>query len=432
MTAAGEDIWAESDQFHYAFKTLTGSGSMTVKVESLQNTDPFAKAGLMVRDTLSADSTNASLLLTPENGVRFQYRQNVGDATEREFESDLVAPLWLKLERDVGGNFRGYYSSDGVNFQALSLRPSVSMGSTVYIGLALTSHDVALTCEAKFSGVQTSGTISGQWQAQDIGIISNSAEAMYVAVGNSAGAPAIIYHDNPAPTQTDAWTEWVIPTQAIADQGVNLADVDNISIGIGDPGAPGQAGGSGTVYIDDIRLYPHREPPVEIWFEAESADVIGSSWRFYDDPNASGGQNIGSDDGDGDDYSAAPGAEWRASYNFSAPAGIYKILLRGREAGADSFWVRIPGAIKVTPGESPDQPGTGWVKFNGMDVPDGWAWDEVHSNDHDNAVVNWILPAGAHTLEIAKREDGTLLDVILITDDLDRDQATLPDAIAQP
>ncbi len=431
MTASGEDIWAESDQFHYAFKQLTGTGSITAKVESLQNTDPFAKAGLMVRDTLSPDSTNAALLLTPENGVRFQYRQNAGDATDREFESDLVAPLWLKLERDVGGNFRGYYSSDGINFQALTLRPSVSMGSTVYIGLALTSHDVGLTTQSVFSGVQTSGTVSGQWQSQDVGITSNSVESMYVAIGNSAGTPAVVYHDDPAPTQIDAWTEWVIPTQALADKGVNLTDVDNISIGIGDRNNP-QPGGSGAVYIDDIRLYPHREPPVEIWFEAESADVIGAGWRLYDDPNASGGQNIGSDDGDGNDFDAAPGAEWRASYNFSAPFGIYKILFRGREAGADSFWVRIPGAIKVIPGESPDQPGTGWVKFNGMDAPDGWAWDEVHSDDHDDEVVSWTLPAGDHTLEIARREDGTLLDVILITDNLDQDQTELPDVIPQP
>ena len=76
--------------------------------------------------------------------------------------------------------------------------------------------------------------------------------------------------------------------------------------------------------------------------------------------------------------------------------------------------------------EDPDQPGTGWVRFNGMDAPIGWAWDEVHSNDHDSAVVNWTLGAGEHTLEIAKREDGTLVDAILITDDLALDQATLP------
>ena len=182
------------------------------------------------------------------------------------------------------------------------------MSSTVYIGLALTSHNVDLTGEAKFSGLETTGTVSGQWQSQDIGITSNSAETMYVAVGNSTGAPVIVNHDDPAPTQVSDWTEWTIPTQAFADQGVNLTDVDNISIGIGDknPGAPGQPGGSGKMFFDDIRLFPHREPPVQIWFEAESADVIGASWRLYDDPASSGGQHIGSDDGDGDDIVPHP------------------------------------------------------------------------------------------------------------------------------
>jgi hypothetical protein len=254
MTASGEDIWAESDEFHYAFKTLTGQGMITAKVESLENTHGFAKAGLMIRNSLDPDSLNAALLLTPENGVRFQYRSSLGGSTDRDFVSDLVAPLWLRLERDVAGNFRGYYSSDGVNFQPFDLRPIVSMDSTVYIGLALTSHDVALASQAVFSGVQITGTVAGQWQSQDIGIISNSAESMYVAVGNSAGAPAIVYHDDPAATQIGTWTEWIVPLQAFADQGVNLADVDNVSIGLGNRDNP-QPGGSGKMFFDDIRLY---------------------------------------------------------------------------------------------------------------------------------------------------------------------------------
>ena len=59
------------------------------------------------------------------------------------------------------------------------------------------------------------------------------------------------------------------------------------------------------------------------------------------------------------------------------------------------------------------------VKRCGIGAPSGWAWDEVHSDDHNQEVVNWMLPPGAHTLEIARREDGALLDAILITDDID-------------
>jgi hypothetical protein len=131
------------------------------------------------------------------------------------------------------------------------------MDSNVYIGLALTSLDADLTCEAVFSGVQTSSTVTGQWQSQDIGISSNSAESMYITVGNSTGEPAIVYHDDPAATQIDTWTEWVIPLQDFSSQGVNLADVDNISVGIGDRNNP-QLGGSGKMYFDDIRLYGPR------------------------------------------------------------------------------------------------------------------------------------------------------------------------------
>ena len=61
------------------------------------------------------------------------------------------------------------------------------------------------------------------------------------------------------------------------------------------------------------------------------------------------------------------------------------------------------------------------MKFNGIDAPDGWVWDEVHSSDHSDAVVNWTLPAGPHTLEIAKREDGVWLDAILITNEVGLD-----------
>jgi len=55
-------------------------------------------------------------------------------------------------------------------------------------------------------------------------------------------------------TQTTGWNEWVIDLQAFADQGVNLANVNTISIGFGEKGNPA-AGGAGTMYIDDIRLY---------------------------------------------------------------------------------------------------------------------------------------------------------------------------------
>jgi len=77
----------------------------------------------------------------------------------------------------------------------------------------------------------------------------NAAERMYVA----AGGNAVVYHDDPAATQLTGWNEWVIDLQAFADQGVDLTSVDSITIGFGTKGSPA-AGGTGTMYFDDIRL----------------------------------------------------------------------------------------------------------------------------------------------------------------------------------
>ncbi|MFB0553727.1 MAG: hypothetical protein ACETWQ_10490 [Phycisphaerae bacterium] len=79
----------------------------------------------------------------------------------------------------------------------------------------------------------------------------NAAETLYIALNGSA----VVNHENSNAAQTGGWTEWSIPLQAFADQGVNLANVNTISLGFGDKNNP-QAGGSGTMYFDDIRLYP--------------------------------------------------------------------------------------------------------------------------------------------------------------------------------
>jgi hypothetical protein len=83
---------------------------------------------------------------------------------------------------------------------------------------------------------------------------ANDAEPLYVAISNAAGAPAIVAYDDAAVAARSRWTEWRIALQAFADQGIDLANVDKITIGLGSKGGAA-AGGTGTIYIDDIRLY---------------------------------------------------------------------------------------------------------------------------------------------------------------------------------
>jgi len=85
---------------------------------------------------------------------------------------------------------------------------------------------------------------------------ANAAEKMYVALNGNA----VVYHADPAAAQIDAWTEWVIDLQSFADLGVNLSNVNTITIGFGTKNSPA-AGGTGTVYFDDLRLYRSRTAP---------------------------------------------------------------------------------------------------------------------------------------------------------------------------
>jgi len=106
-------------------------------------------------------------------------------------------------------------------------------------------------------------TYPRDWTEEGVGVLSlwvrgdasNAVEPMYVFLNDSA----VVNHDNPDAAQTGSWTEWSIPLQAFADQGVNLANVNTIALGLGNKKNP-VAGGSGTMYFDDIRLYPPPEP----------------------------------------------------------------------------------------------------------------------------------------------------------------------------
>ncbi len=206
------------------------------------------------------------------------------------------------------------------------------------------------------------------------------------------------------------WQQWNIDLTALS---IDLSNVTEFIIGFERTIA---LGGSGKVLFDDICLYRMAPSAAseQIWIEAEAATTMGQSWRLYDDAGASAGKYLGSEDGDGDDNNDPPGDVWLATYDFTVSGGVYKILARIITSPGNSFWFRIQGAAseQITRED-------GWINTNPMDGGETWHWDEIHNDQQDDNVVYFTLEAGQHTLEIAKREDGTRLDTVLITDDVD-------------
>ncbi|MHC4753136.1 MAG: PA14 domain-containing protein, partial [Planctomycetota bacterium] len=194
MTASGTDIWAEADEFHFAYKPLSGAGSIIARVDSVDNTNEWAKAGVMIRESLDPNSVHAFMCVTPGQGVALQHRITTGGESAQNQVTDITAPQWVKIERDFGGIFTASYSDDGQNWTVVDATEQIFMGSDLFIGLALTAHNASATCQAEFSNVQVS--VSGSWSNQDIGILSNEPERMYVAVSNSNGTTGTVYYED--------------------------------------------------------------------------------------------------------------------------------------------------------------------------------------------------------------------------------------------
>ena len=292
MTASGTDIWdvpdvrrptSYHDEFHYAYTAANGDCWITAKVESISNTDPWAKAGVMIRDSTDANSIHAMVCITPGNGVAFQYRTATGGASTNAANiTGVTTPCWLALERS-GNMFTASYATVQGEWNVLG-QMSIEMSNPISTGLSLTAHNVTAVCTAVFKDVALS-TGTPSWTHQDIGIRRNSAAPLYVTLQDSNLNTARVVNPDPDIVLTNTWQAWDIALSDFAD--VNLAAISKITIGIGDRVAPAPDG-TGTLYFDDIRLYPPRcmtdrvksagDFTGDCFADYEDLDVIAQEW----------------------------------------------------------------------------------------------------------------------------------------------------------
>nr|MBA2480607.1 carbohydrate-binding protein [Planctomycetota bacterium] len=136
VRASGGDLYGSTDAFHMVYRRLTGDGSIVARVTTVQNTNEWAQAGIMMRRDLGASSPHASLMVTQID--RCKFRRRVSDAgattsTGTSPGSGLRLPQWLKLVR-TGNVFTAARSVDGATWTDMGSE-TIAMGSTVYIGV---------------------------------------------------------------------------------------------------------------------------------------------------------------------------------------------------------------------------------------------------------------------------------------------------------
>jgi hypothetical protein len=259
ITGAGADIWGTSDQFSYAYKTLTGDGAMVARVLSNgEGTDVWAKGGVMIRDGLNGNSKHAMMVITGGggNGASFQWRPDTGsESSNADVTGTVEPPYWVKIERE-GDMFTGSISSDGQNWSFLGTS-MIEMEAPVYIGICVTSHVAGTDRTFEFDSIISTGGVSGEWQGAVISAPRHNDPAdFYVTIEDSTGRGALV--NDPNVVTTGAWTEVKLPLDGFV--GVNLARVNTLSVGVGNPADP--VPGTGLIFIDNIRLLTP-EPVVE-------------------------------------------------------------------------------------------------------------------------------------------------------------------------
>jgi hypothetical protein len=168
IVAGGADVWGVKDEFHFSWYEQTGNFDLVARIVSLTAPHMYTKAGLMAREDLTENSRHIFFQVFPDNkprnknngGFEFQYRiAKAGEMKAIYPASSVGTPAfpvdypntWIRLQR-VGNEFTGYCSKDGKTWKVYTTF-NLALSEKVYLGLAVTSHNVKEAAKAVFKDI---------------------------------------------------------------------------------------------------------------------------------------------------------------------------------------------------------------------------------------------------------------------------------------
>ncbi len=226
IDASGADISNAADEFFFVSNEQNGDETIVAKVASIQNTNGSAKSGLMMRENLTSGSKNVSVLVTPSNGVRFQYRSNAGSGTAAVGLAGYSAPCWVRLTRS-GNAFTGSVSNDGTNWTQVG-SAIVAMNNTIRGGLAATSRNDGVISQSVISNVSDGNSGGGDPGTSDgIYRLQNASTGKWLKDSGS-----VIMADT---VDTGDSTKWELIEAGALHYLKNVETGQYLSFGSGDP-----------------------------------------------------------------------------------------------------------------------------------------------------------------------------------------------------
>ena len=162
LNVGGADIWGTSDQFRLVCQNSAGDCDISARVLEVENTDPWAKAGVMIRENTSANNMFVMMAQRPDNQVSLQWRSSTGGgALTTALVGGTTAVKWVRISR-VGNVFRGYYKTTSTGaWTELDADPNttgtqgvtLSMSTNAKIGVYGTAHNNGTLSTAGFDSI---------------------------------------------------------------------------------------------------------------------------------------------------------------------------------------------------------------------------------------------------------------------------------------
>jgi hypothetical protein len=187
---------------------------------------------------------------TPAYGIVDDF-ESYNDIDPPDLESYTIWDGWLDgFEISENGALVGYDPAQQNSYTEQTIVHSGNQSMPFEYNNGVGKSEATLTLTDRRDWTEKGLETLAIWY---IGDAANAAETMYVVLNLNVSAG--VDNDNPNAAQAADWTEWKIDLQAFANKGVNLANVNSITLGLGNRANP-TAGGSGMLFFDDIRLYP--------------------------------------------------------------------------------------------------------------------------------------------------------------------------------
>ncbi|WNJ19750.1 polysaccharide lyase family 8 super-sandwich domain-containing protein [Pontibacter sp. G13] len=170
MTASGNDIWFNEDEFHFMYQQMSGNVEIVAQVLSVGGSEPWAKGGVMIRENLSAGSSNAMMYIS--HSGRWSFQRRVGQLSNtfstKSDEGAVATPHWVKLVRN-GNEISAYHSPDGSTWEWVGTE-YIAMTTDVYVGMAATSHVSTTLNEAVFTNVTVGEPTDNNFPVEFLGL----------------------------------------------------------------------------------------------------------------------------------------------------------------------------------------------------------------------------------------------------------------------